>query len=109
MLGQLPWHSRYQLALADDDEYQAEILASNEDTAETTGTGSSRPSLRRWSPFDEIQATLVDGFNTLVVAQSGKKKKVKPVPRPETGRDRVKRARDSAEVDELFHTFTPGR
>lgn len=94
--------------MADSDEYQAHILA-NEEAGEQTPPGSNRPSLRRWSPMDELQASLVDGFNTLVTVQSGKKKKVKPVPRPETGRERAKRARDSAEMSELFDTFTPGR
>lgn len=104
----MPWHSQYQLAMADNDEYQAHILA-NESETEASESGSKRPSLRRWSPMDELQASLVDGFNTLVTVQSGKKKKVKPVPRPETGRERAKRARDSAEMGELFDTFTPGR
>ena len=108
LLGQLPWYSRYQLALADDDEYQADVLATED--SETSSPGqSSRPPLRRWSPMDDLKATMVDGFNTLAVAQSGKKKKVKPVPRPETGRDRAKRARDAATMTELFDTFAPGR
>lgn len=105
----MPWHSKYQLALADDDYYQAQVLEHENEFGEGKQPSSRRPSLRRWSPMDELQATLVDGFNTLVTVQSGKKKKVKPVPRPETGRERAKRARDSAEVSELFDTFTPGR
>lgn len=111
LLGQLPWHSRYQLALADADEYQAEILAHEEQSGQNQPetSGSGRPNLRRWSPDDELQAILVDGFNTLITAQSGKKKKVKPTPRPETGRERAKRARDSATMNELFDTFSPGR
>ncbi len=105
----MPWHSKYQLALADNDAYQAQILEHEAEDDEGNQSANSRPSLRRWSPSDELQATLVDGFNTLVTVQSGKKKKVKPVPRPETGRERAKRARDSAEMSELFDTFAPGR
>ena len=107
LLGQLPWYSRYQLAVTDDDEYQAEVLAAEDE--EPASVGSSRPSLRRWSPAEDLKATITDGFNTLIAAQSGKKKKIKPVPRPETGRDRAKRAQNSATMTELFDTFAPGR
>lgn len=105
----MPWYSKYQLAMADNDAYQAQILEHEAETSDENQPSSNRPSLRRWSPMDELQATLVDGFNTLVTVQSGKKKKVKPVPRPETGRERAKRVRDSAEMSELFDTFAPGR
>lgn len=113
LLGHLPWYSRYQLAVADDDEYQARILEAEEDEDDdrTRRTpGRERPPMRTWSPHDDLQATLVDGFNALLAVQSGKKaKKPKPTPRPETGRERAKRARDAATVSELFEAFTPGR
>lgn len=112
LLGQLPWHSRYQLAIADDDEYQARILEveQDDDAAGPATPGRTRPPLRSWDQHEDLRATLVDGFNSLLAAQAGKKgKKPKPTPRPETGRDRAKRARDAATVSELFEAFTPGR
>lgn len=96
--------------MADDDEYQARVLEAEEEQDEPQRTGTKRPPLRKWSPDEELQAVLVDGFNKLIAAQSGKKsKQPKPTPRPETGRERAKRAMDSATVTELFEAFTPGR
>lgn len=107
LLNQLPWWSRYQLAVADDDAI-AEQAIQHDDAA---AVGQSRtPPLATWDPLREIQATLVDGFNAMISAQAGKKgQKPKSTPRPETGRDRAKRAQTQAETQDLFDLFTPGR
>lgn len=106
LIAQLPWWSRYQLAHADDDDVATAQL---ERAGGQQPARPARPPLSRWDPFEELRADMVDGFNNLAATTAGDKKKPKRVPRPETGRDRAQRARDHAEVSDLFDTFAPGR
>ena len=86
------------------------VFHQDDDAAGPATPGHTRPPLRSWDQHEDLRATLVDGFNALLAVQAGEKgKKPKPTPRPETGRDRAKRARDAATVSELFEAFTPGR
>lgn len=111
LISQLPWWSRYQLATADDDD-AASAQLEREDEAREEGRAPAkptRPQLSRWDPFEELRADMVDGFNNLAATTAGNRKKPKRAPRPETGRDRAQRARDHAEVTDLFDIFAPGR
>ncbi len=104
LIGRLPEHSQYQLALADDDD-----LATG-----TTGGPRRRPPLRAWSAERELRATLYDVATLIQVAiaavntPKGKSPpKFKPTPRPETAADRVRRRLELETHDQIVQMFKP--
>lgn len=104
LLPQLPWDSKYKLALA-DDERLVEATASEE---EERGARRAPPPLSEWSQLQDLRAALLDGIagleRTIIAVNTPKGKKVPDVkaqPRPETAAMRIERRRKDRAMSEL--------
>lgn len=85
MIGQLPAHSRYAEAVAQDDELAEEMFGGDQPDAPP-------PPLSSWSPEVAVLHTLVDRVGIMIqfLAVLSRNKYVPPeVPRPETAHRRV--------------------
>lgn len=101
LVHELPRGSHYRAALADDDELAEAILDLGEPEP------PAHPPLEGWT--NELEA--LTGIQDLLkaIAMRGSEKTPKPLPRPQTGMDRVKRHRVSARHATVLDQVLPGR
>lgn len=117
LAGQLPASSRYQAALADDDDAVREYLSVvGEDHDERVRSGEipRRPrTMAGWSEELAGIADMVDAVNQLhatlsqVNSKSGTRPKVARYPRPVLAVDRARRERDLTVVASVRNMFGP--
>ncbi len=104
LIDQLPGHSCYAEAVAQDDEIAGE-------TPEPTG--KYRPRVTEWSPTEQLLAAVFDRLGEVVaatVASAGGDGRVPEAwPRPETASERVLKAQQAAEWDDLFDLIEKAR
>jgi hypothetical protein len=104
MIDHLPGTSFFVQALSDDDEYARQAVA--------RAGGDKAPAADHWSPTVDLLAQISEriGLLTQVVAASnGGKLTLPPIPRPETGFDRARRALREAKHNSLVQRLTPNR
>lgn len=114
---QLPRASRYQAALADDDEMAEQYLAHvgvARDEMEREGKVYRPRTLAGWTDEVATMADLADAMNqlhaTLIQANSAKgasRPTVNKYPRPVTALDRARRQRDIAQAAQVRDAFSP--
>lgn len=102
LLEHLPEFGRYKLAVADDDELAAAILAHRRNAPAPTGSGRRVP-LMSWTEQRELAATLTDLLTSLrlqilagQLPRGKKPPKVPPAARPRTALQRVEARSDLA-------------
>ncbi len=100
--------TQLQIALANDEEAAERYLETAEKRSGMVDIteGAKRPSLETWSPEVQHLAIIADRLSEVVAAiistvPGQKPPKVKPLPRPETAIDRVRRRRAWRRHDEL--------
>lgn len=117
MAAQLPAHSRYKAALADDDElaerYVAEIGTAEDERRREGKARRQAKTMADWSPELSTLADLVDGVQELHAsfAQANSKKgtrpKVRHTDRPMVALDRVRYRRDLSQAERVRNAFSP--
>jgi hypothetical protein len=104
LIDQLPGHSCYAEAIAQDDELAG---------GATTPAGKYRPRVTEWSPTEQLLAAVFDRLGEVVaatVAGAGGDGRVPEAwPRPETAAERVLKAQQAAEWDDLFDVIEKAR
>lgn len=110
MINNLPPHSRYKLALEDDDELREEVIAYYGGKMPP----SRPPSLDSWTAMDEMLAVITDGLNAVqhaiiaVNTPKGKPRpKFTPVRRPKTAADRAESRREWRTHQEIVRLALP--
>lgn len=110
LLDQLPQHGRFKAALLDDDELAEQIYEPVDDD------GPIPP--MDFVGYDPVVAGLTNIGDILLMLRAtliavnsdkGKMPPVKPLPRPESARERVERERSKERRSELLSILTPGR
>lgn len=113
---QLPRSSRYQAALADDDEMVERYLAevgTERDELEREGKIHRPRTMADWDGTTGLLADVLDAVNELHASfgaansKSGNRPRVNRYPRPVVALDRARNRRDLAQADEVRRAFSP--